>query len=276
MMHRTHTVISQTELSADLYRLTFTYPPELEPPKPGQFLTIRCSRRTDPLLRRPFAFSGYSPEDDSAEILYLRRGPATTVLAAVRPGEPVDCIAPLGNTFPEITGTAFLAGGGIGIGPIVFLANTLRRAQRPYRAVIGFRTNTAVPPESYLNEFSPDLCTDDGTAGYGGTVVDFTRERWSSFEEGDCVIACGPKPMLAALHRYSLKVGVSLYVSMEQVMACGVGACMGCVVETTGNRRYARVCSEGPVFNSGEILWSGSRETEPGAETRPTISGETQ
>lgn len=258
MTHHSHRVISQTELAPDLFRLIFEYPSELQSPKPGQFLTVRCSRRTDPLLRRPFAFAGYSPTERSAEMIYLRRGPATSALSAVRPGDTIDCITPLGNTFPEVGGTAYLIGGGIGIGPILFLAKTLRCADRPHRTVIGFRTQTAVPPDSFLSDYSPEVCTDDGTTGYEGTVVDFARMRWRSFEKGDCMIACGPNPMLAALHDLSKEAGIPLYVSMEQVMACGVGACMGCVVETTGSRRYARICSEGPVFHSDDILWSGN------------------
>lgn len=225
--------------------------------EPGQFLTLRISSGATPLLRRPFAFA--SSEAGRASIIYKRRGEGTELLAGKRPGDTIDCIAPLGNRWPrpEESERAILVAGGIGIGPILFFARELISLGRRVELYIGARTGSLIPEDSFFSEPSPPLhptlATDDGSRGKRGTVADLIPKEFSAPPR---FYACGPEPMMRAVHQIALALGAPCAVSMEQTMACGVGACMGCVIRLAGDEQYARVCADGPIFESREILWS--------------------
>ncbi len=249
--------IRQTkQISVDFFELTFDWTGPR--PTPGQFFTIRVSTLTDPLLRRPFAFAGCAPDAKSATMIYQRRGPATTLLAGLGQGETFDMIGPLGNGF-SLSGSAarsLLVAGGVGLGPILFLAGELEKAGAPATFVFGARNARAVPELAEFRELKPVICTDDGSEGFHGTAVDYLRTLDSSTISQSLLYCCGPNPMLQACHKLAVKHDIACQVSMEQIMACGVGACMGCVIKTTTEPGYARVCTEGPVFDSREVLWS--------------------
>lgn len=224
-------------------------------PLPGQFFSLRSGSGTDPLLRRPFAFSGYDPQSGSASFIYLRRGRTTEQLSSLAEGAPLDILGPLGRPFsPAADGKpcrSVLLSGGIGLGPILFLHSTLRKAGQEILFLYGARTGalvpaTALPPETIV-------CTDDGSLGERGTVLDAMERR--GWEAGDRAYACGPGPMLKALASSCLAAGRPCIVSVEQHMACGVGACMGCAVPAAGGG-YLRACADGPVFNAEELSWS--------------------
>jgi dihydroorotate dehydrogenase electron transfer subunit len=223
---------------------------------PGQFLTIRLSQTTTPLLRRPFAFSDYDTQQNTASVIYLKRGAATSFLASRELGDVLDVIAPLGNGFPrpEVGRPVVLVGGGIGLGPVLFMAKSLTLAGRDCVLVVGGRTSGAIPGEDLFEGVNTVICTDDGSRGFAGTTVDYLRSEKLASSDTE-LYACGPEPMLRACHAYAKETGARCWVSMEQVMACGVGACMGCVVKTNTPAGYARVCKEGPVFNAEEIVW---------------------
>ncbi|MBL8968101.1 MAG: dihydroorotate dehydrogenase electron transfer subunit [Spirochaetaceae bacterium] len=261
---------------------------EAEPPEPGQFLTLRVSPRLDPLLRRPFAFSGFSPADPAggapatASAVYQVRGSATALLAEIAPGNFLDAIGPLGKPFPLPAAgeTALLAGGGIGLGPVLFLARRLRalaaagQGSPEPRLLLGFR-NAASLPELDLPEGSL-LCTDDGSAGFRGTPTAKLAADAALAELGHRarLYACGPAAMLAGLAALAKERGWRASLSAEQWMACGVGACMGCALPRADGQGYLRACADGPVFEGGEIDWAAeaARAAPPvkaGAAPRP-------
>lgn len=254
-----------------------------EAPEPGQFLTLRVSPRYDPLLRRPFAFSAYSPERGTASVVYQVRGSATALLSELAPGSLIDAIGPLGRPFPAPSAgeRALLAGGGIGLGPILFLAKELERlggAGPEPLLLLGFRSASFVPglelPASAL------LCTDDGSAGFRGTPHSRLAAD-PSLSAPARLYGCGPAAMLAALAALARERGWEASLSAEQWMACGVGACMGCALERANGKGYLRACADGPVFGRDEIDWAAeaaraappSRAASPGASSPAAASG---
>ena len=239
-----------------------------EIPLPGQFLTLRVSPYSDPLLRRPFAFSSYRRAFSSypgasarqgarVSVVYQIRGGATRLLAELAAGSKVDVIGPLGKGFPEAIAdeTAILAGGGIGLGPLLFLADRMAAAGRPHRLVLGVRSASLLPtialPEGTV------LCTDDGSSGFRGTPVDWMRANPPAGRVR--LYGCGPAPMLAGLAALAAEKRWGASLSAEQWMACGVGACMGCVLPRADGKGYLRSCTDGPVFEASEIAWGGRR-----------------
>jgi len=252
------TVVSNKALSHDLHELRFEWGLSADAPGPGQFFTVRVSDTTVPLLRRPFAFSDFDYDGKIASAIYQRRGRGTEILAARGAGETLDVIGPLGNTFP-LPGRGVrcvLAAGGIGLGPVLYLARRLKAAGNPVSFVFGCRRAQNLPERRIFDGLSAVLCTDDGSEGFGGTVVDCLHSGKAVQLDGAVLFACGPTAMLKGCHEAAVEHGIDCFVSVEQVMACGVGACMGCVVKVAQEPGYARVCREGPVFNSRDIVWT--------------------
>jgi dihydroorotate dehydrogenase electron transfer subunit len=254
---------------------------------PGQFFTFlpEASEPGDSgLLRRPLAFSAFS--EPFAFSLYQGRGSATRALAKKRAGSSINIIGPLGNGFPapEKTEKAYTAGGGIGIGPILFHAARLMEfGNAPdSELILGFSSISEVPNFKSLDDHidgksaksgieameecvsHATISADDGSALFRGTAVEALNallERDSvaggvarAPEKRPHLYACGPRPMLSALAALAARKNLPAHFSAEQWMACGVGACYGCVVPTTDGS-YLRVCADGPVFESRQILW---------------------
>jgi dihydroorotate dehydrogenase electron transfer subunit len=234
--------------------LSFEWPEKTQPPLPGQFITIGNTESTDPLLRRPFAISAFS--SGAAEIVYQIRGKATHAIAARREGDGIDVLGPLGNSFPAPREGALpvLLGGGIGFGPIYYFASHLQSEGKHPVIIIGARTASSMPDLPYTGDYR--FCTDDGTRGFHGTVVDLLAASEDIDPQSSVLYACGPEAMLAACAAFAARAGMPCWVSMEQIMGCAVGACMGCAIRVKGEARYARVCTEGPVFDAEEIEWS--------------------
>jgi dihydroorotate dehydrogenase electron transfer subunit len=252
------TIVSNEALSRDLHKLQFEWNSPAGAPKPGQFFTVRVSHTTVPLLRRPFAFSDFDQSSGLASAIYQRRGRGTEILAGKRSGEQLDVIGPLGNSFPSPSPGAActLVAGGIGLGPMLYYARRLASKGHPVSFIFGCRTEACIPDTAELEGLSATICTDDGSAGFGGTVVDFLNSLEASRFAGHTLFACGPLAMLKGCHEVAAKHHVDCFVSVEQVMACGVGACMGCVVRVVEEPGYARVCREGPVFDSKAMVWT--------------------
>ena len=253
-------ILSNTEIADRYYELTMAW--TAAPPTPGQFLTMRVGEGTDPLLRRPFAYSKF--EEGHASIVYERRGKTTGHLAATAPGDSVSVLGPLGNGFPAPGPdvTAVLVSGGVGIGPLLFFADALARDGRRFISVFGARSSSLLPSTSIeAVNASTIICTDDGSAGLQGTVVDGLGSIPDLSSASDAAstryefFVCGPNPMMEAVANFATARGIRCLVSMEQIMGCAVGACMGCAIRVRPQGDYARVCTEGPVFDAEEILW---------------------
>ena len=247
-------VIYNRQISDGFYEMALSWDVTAGIPEPGQFLTVRVSKDCVPLLRRPFAFAGYDAAGRVATMIYQKRGRGTEILSEVRSDEAVNIIGPLGNVFP-IGGSqkrAVAVAGGIGLGPILFLVSALRRLGIDTEFVFGCRSEAFIPDSALFKDAAARICTDDGSAGFKGNAVQYIEGN-IKLDADTTVYGCGPEPMLKSLSAAAVSAGVPVLVSLEAMMACGVGACMGCAVKTT--QGYMRVCKEGPVFNGRDIVW---------------------
>lgn len=256
-------ILDNRRVAESWRELSFAWDSDAESPEPGQFFTFRATSARDPLLRRPLAFSGFAADAGGAaraSAIYQVRGQATRLLADLAPGARLDVIGPLGRPFPAPGAgeRPFIAGGGIGLGPLLFLDARLRAALASPTLVLGFRNAAALPsidlPRGTI------VCTDDGSAGERGTPVDWIARNAPPSRDGAVrVYACGPGPMLAALASLAADRDWAGWFSAEQWMACGVGACMGCALPRADGKGYLRACADGPVFEAAEIAWGAER-----------------
>jgi dihydroorotate dehydrogenase electron transfer subunit len=263
MKHFSSVIASNAPVSDSLRELTFEWNADAAGvPGPGQFCTFRVTPYSAPLLRRPFAFSAFDRQKGLASIMYKRRGPATEILSAQSKGDSLDVIGPLGTGFGAMPGFPFgsllCIAGGTGFGPMLFLARAVFESGGKVLLVLGCRTKSQLPVLASLDALRPVITTDDGSEGRMGTPIEYLASMTEDEYRGATVCACGPAPLLAGCHDWSRARGLACYVSLEQIMACGVGACMGCAVKVkdpSGNA-YVRACTEGPVFTSERILWT--------------------
>lgn len=251
-------LISQKTIASGYQEMEFTWPRDAAEPKAGQFLTIKIQDVPLPLLRRPFALSGF--DGDRASIIYQVRGTGTKHLSTLSPGAKLDILSPLGNSFsmPADGERPVLIAGGIGLGPILYFARSLVKAGKEPLFVFGCRTASFIPQMEELGGGTLQFCTDDGSEGFKGTSVDYLASLDQGELENARLYACGPTPMLKGCHDFALSRDLPCETAMEEMMACGVGACMGCVVKLAEGqgRPYARVCKDGPVFQSRMIEWT--------------------
>ena len=244
-------VISNREIAREYYELIFSWPLEKKP-EPGQFLTVKPEGL--PLLRRPFAFSSY--KDGNAGIIYKTVGEATKEFSKLSKNDLVSILAPLGNSFKEPKKSAILVAGGIGLGPMIFTAVKYAELGLKPTLLIGARDKGLIPELNLNKNIEVIICTDDGSLGFKGNVAQYLESDGLDLLKSGEILACGPHIMLNACHNLALKYDVECQVSLEEMMACAVGACYGCVVETNLDEKYKRVCKDGPVFNSREIIWT--------------------
>ena len=254
-------IVSHAPVSDCFFELTFDWGRSAGVPRPGQFCTLRVSPYTAPLLRRPFAFSSYDEKAGTASIAYKKRGPATELLAGKAPGDSIDIIGPLGNDFATLTppdiSRNYLVAGGTGFGPIRFLASAFSQTAQGCVLVLGCRTKSQLPRFTALPSARAIVCTDDGSEGIKGTPLTYLESLAPDPGGKAAVYCCGPLPLLRACHRWAETRGYPCFVAMEQTMACGVGACMGCAVKVNDAASgYARACTEGPVFDSRRMVWT--------------------
>ncbi|MCX5709374.1 MAG: dihydroorotate dehydrogenase electron transfer subunit [Candidatus Omnitrophica bacterium] len=219
----------------------------------GQFVNLKISDRFIPLLRRPISI--HNVRGSKIELLYEVVGKGTELLSRKKAGEELDLIGPLGNSFSYVAKrTPILVAGGMGVAPLVFLADKLKK-QKPL-VLVGAKTKKQI---LCVKEFEKIGCavktaTDDGSVGFKGRVTDMLKNLLSTIDYRQLTLyACGPKPMLKAVSVIAKIKNIPAQVSLEEHMACGIGACLGCVVNT--KKGMKRVCKEGLVFDSGEIIW---------------------
>jgi dihydroorotate dehydrogenase electron transfer subunit len=231
---------------------------------PGQFVMLRVSSRNAPLLRRPLSIHRLITEGERTrgiEFLYRVVGTGTGLLAKARPGDDIDILGPIGNGFSISSQhrCIYLVGGGIGVPPLVFLATVLRsaggEAAPRCRMFLGGRSREDLlcAEEFEALGIPVRLTTDDGSAG-DKCLVTHPLEEAVKTAPPDIIYACGPLPMLSCVAGISRKHGVPCQVSIESMMACGMGACLGCAVQGSGEKdRYWHVCKDGPVFDVSSL-----------------------
>ena len=253
------TLTLREEVAPGHYLLHTDCPEVAEASAPGQFVHLRVGDGTDPLLRRPFSVMLAQPATGEVQLLVRAVGRGTEIIATHEAGTRYDLLGPLGNGWraPEAEADVLLVAGGVGVAPLIFLADRLRTARpRPYvRALFGGATQDALVCwtefAARCEEFT--AVTEDGSAGDQGLVTDVLGPEIER-SRPDLVYACGPDAMLAVVAGICARADVPCQVSMEQWMGCGVGACLGCAVPATAGG-YVRVCTEGPVFGAEEIDW---------------------
>lgn len=217
---------------------------------PGQFVNVRVSIHTAPLLRRPFGVAGVNRDYGTLTMVYRILGEATSMLADVCSGDMLSIVGPLGNGFDLEAERPLLVGGGLGLAPLLFLAESFK--DRPASVLMGGRSSE----ELFWVELYKDRCedifltTDDGSAGEKGTVMALLP-RLLDTGRYDCVYVCGPVPMMRAVALACKEKRVGCQVSLEKYMACGLGACLSCAFQGLSGRK--KVCKDGPVFWSEEI-----------------------
>ncbi len=220
-------------------------------PETGQFVNIRISSGTDPLIRIPISVFNF--ENGILELVIRLAGPGTGLICSMNPG-PVDILGPLGHGFtvPE-NSKVLLAGGGVGNAPLYYLAKELKKHGNEITYIYGSRSKEYIFLEDRYRATADSfyIMTDDGSAGDRGFVPAKAEELYAECKY-DHIFTCGPSPMMQALSQ-SAPAGTEIHVSMENYFACGLGMCAGCTVETTEGLK--RVCAEGPVMDGRKILW---------------------
>lgn len=243
-------VISQKQIGTGIYDLTLQTEEIALAAKAGQFVSLYCKDGSR-LLPRPISLCGIDRQNRTLRLVYRVAGKGTEEFSRLEEKDEVKILGPLGNGFELLEKKAFLIGGGIGIPPMLQLAKELNCEKT---AVLGYRD------ELFLLEDFKAVCdtyiaTEDGNAGTKGNVLDAIRENALS---ADVIYACGPTPMLRALRDYANEHNMECYISMEERMACGIGACLACVCKSKEkdghtNVHNKRICKEGPVFNAKEV-----------------------
>jgi dihydroorotate dehydrogenase electron transfer subunit len=242
------------------YTVLVVADPDGPPPTAGQFSMLATVERwgggADERPFVPRAFSVMRWGDDEAHYLLEDVGPGTERLCALRAGEEVWVLGPLGEGFMlpdepggEPRGRSILVGGGVGIAPLAILQDELLARGRPHALLLGFRDGEHVEGANLLR--CARIATDDGSLGHHGLVTDLLVEAFDE-EPAGTVYACGPPPMLEAIRALCDARGVTAQLALEATMACGYGACFGCVVPLAGGG-YARVCVDGPVFEAAAL-----------------------
>ncbi|MDR3569462.1 MAG: dihydroorotate dehydrogenase electron transfer subunit [Syntrophobacteraceae bacterium] len=274
-------IVYQERVLGQTFRLGLHSPEIVSAARPGQFVMVRVREGMDPLLRRPFSFSRIYPERGDFEILYRVVGRGSLLLSRLAPGEGLNLVGPLGNGFElpgkESAPLAFIAGG-IGIAPLLELIARItsergKKGAEGLRLFYGARCADELLPEDALR--MPGLrvhfSTDDGSSGYKGRITRMFEEVLAEGEFRPCgIYSCGPLAMQHSVAKWALSTDTLAQLSMESLMACGIGACLGCALpastpEDPGAERFVHVCEDGPIFLAGSIKWKNipAQQTAP-------------
>ncbi|MGG0667095.1 dihydroorotate dehydrogenase electron transfer subunit [Lederbergia citrisecunda] len=248
-------VTGQREIAKNIFEMKLTGKLVGEINSPGQFVHIRVSDSFEPLLRRPISIASVDVERNEMTIIYRAEGRGTQLLSLNKEGNEVDVLGPLGNGFPvnetSPGETAVLIGGGIGVPPLYELSKQLTAKGVTCIHVLGFQTADVSFYEEEFNQLGGTyIATVDGSKGTAGFVTNVMETIGDEFTT---YYTCGPMPMLNAVQTaYTGKKG---FLSFEQRMGCGIGACFACVCQTTDKteKDYVKVCSDGPVFPAGVV-----------------------
>lgn len=225
----------------------------LPPMKPGQFAQIRIDGSPNTYLRRPISINFVDTERNEMWILVQMVGDGTRTLAKASIGAKINMILPLGNSFgiPQPNERVILIGGGVGVAPLLMLGKSLHDQQIPVTFLLGARSATDLLELDHFSRYGTVYTTtEDGSAGEKGFVTQHSILNTDVF---DRIYTCGPKPMMLAVAGYAKKHGIECEVSLENMMACGIGACLCCVENT--REGHVCVCKEGPVFNTNVLRW---------------------
>ena len=251
------TVVSQESIGADIYSMCIQTDRIAADAKPGQFVSLYTNDKSK-ILPRPISLCEIDKENGRLHLVYrvTGQGTGTDEFSQMKAGDTIPVLGPLGNGFPVEKAEGkkvFLMGGGIGVPPILELAKQMKCEKK--QIIAGYRDCHTFLREEFEAAGTLYIATEDGSVGSKGNVLDAIRENEL---DAEVIYACGPTPMLRALKQYASENHMECWISMEEKMACGIGACLACVckskeVDGHTNVHNKRVCKEGPVFLAEEV-----------------------
>jgi dihydroorotate dehydrogenase electron transfer subunit len=282
-------VLTHKKYGEKYHSLTIVAPEIGELARPGQFIDIKLPQDSSHVLRRPFSVYRMHKRGGWAstiEIVFDIRGAGTAHIASLRSHSIIDLIGPAGRGFvmPKRRAHCLLVGGGIGAAPLFFLADELRNEGHRVDFVLGARSSGLLLNPIDVRRLASvyRITTEDGSAGERGKVTDVLLETMEKCAT-EVVYACGPHPMLAAISPICAEQRIPIQVSVEELMGCGYGVCMTCVIPVRRQPRgsegpedamaYARTCTEGPVFNGANVIWDGAIEAVAPQQAELTPAG---
>ena len=244
-------IIRHTSLSDGIFDMTLKAEEIAKEAKAGQFISVYLNNKSK-ILPRPISICGIDKEAGTLRIVYRTVGDGTKELSDYKEGEMVKILGPLGNGFTQKDKKAILIGGGIGIPPMLEL---MKQLDCDKTAVLGYRDSDMFLKDEFEAVGDVVISTEDGSFGTKGNVIDAIKEQGV---EGSIIYACGPTPMLRGIKAYAEEMGIEAQISMEERMACGIGACLAYVckskdVDSHSHVHNKRVCKDGPVFDAREV-----------------------
>lgn len=247
-------ITSQVMLSEGIYSMWLRFPQDQDVAAaavPGQFISIYCNEGSR-LLPRPISICEIYKKDSMLRVVYRIAGKGTEEFSKLKVGDTLDVVGPLGNGFTQKEGRSILIGGGIGIPPMLALAKELKGE---VTVVLGYRDKDLFLKDEFESYAKIIISTEDGSVGTKGNVIDAIKAKGLT---ADRIYACGPTPMLRGVKAFALENDMEAQISMEEKMACGIGACLGCVCQSKDKDHHSnvnnkRVCKDGPVFDAREI-----------------------
>ena len=245
---------SQEKLAEGIYSMWLDAPEMAKAAVPGQFIAVYTNDQSK-LLPRPISICEADKENGRLRIVYRIAGAGTKEFSAYKEGDTLDIMGPLGNGFPLKKKKAFLIGGGNRGRFQFYIRKLAKNLDCEKTAVIGYRDKETFLADELRKYADVVIATEDGSVGTKGNVIDAIRAEKLT---ADIIYACGPTPMLKALKAYAMENGIECYISLEEKMACGIGACLGCVchskdIDEHSNVRNKRICKDGPVFRAEEV-----------------------
>ena len=251
MKHCDNFVVSEKKfLNSSFFKLKLKSKKTLPEINPGQFVEVQVNSDSKVLLRRPISINDVDSQTNEISLIIQTVGQGTKELAKINEGEEINLVYPLGNGFNIEGENPLLVGGGVGIAPLLYLAKNFHAKGIKPKVLLGFRSQEQmIDLKEYEKYADVYISTQDGSVGSKGLVTE--NEIFSASH--DVIYTCGPTPMMKAISDYSLKNNIKCYASLENKMACGIGACLCCVQNTTEGHKCT--CTEGPVFNVKDIIW---------------------
>lgn len=256
-------VLANIKYGDGLHKIEIFSPYICKSALPGQFVNIKCSQylNTDPLLRRPFSIYDIDKKFNVFSVFFIVKGRGTAHLSNIKKGEILDFIGPLGKGFvcDKSNNKYILIGGGIGIAPLYMIAKDLVEKDKSVSFIAGFKDETFFSWQRDIDKILRDyyIFTENGSFGQKGIPGDYIKTNIKIFAKSRIII-CGPRQMLIQMQDIFKNEKIDAVVLMEETIACGIGACMGCVIKVKtdkNNYEYKRVCSDGPFFKLSEVCF---------------------
>ena len=248
-------VLSNENVGPRLYEIVLEAPQTAQAVQPGQFIHMLIPGYEAHILRRPFSVYRADIEAGTITILYQTVGIGTQFMTTIQPGAVCNVMGTMGHGWQPVDGKLLIVGGGVGAAPLFLFAEKLASEGHPFEVVLGAQSESMMVTRHDYAEIlghEPITATDDGSLGHHGFCTQPVADALATGEYTG-VFCCGPEPLMKAVAGIAADAQVDCWISMEKRMACGIGACLSCVVDTVDGKR--RSCVDGPVFNAKDVVW---------------------